>query len=465
MPELDPFILARLQFALNISFHILFPSLSIGLGWLLFFFRVKSSTTNNKAWDYAYFFWVKVFALTFALGVVSGITMSFQFGTNWPGFMEKAGNIAGPLLGYEVLTAFFLEASFLGIMLFGKERVSNRVHLTASFFVAFGTTLSAFWILALNSWMQTPSGYRIEDGVFYAENWLEIIFNPTFPYMFAHMMNASFITAAFFVAGISALRIRKGLDGPATRKILRTVLLVAAVLTPLQVLIGDMYGLHIGKSQPAKVAALEAVWETERGAALTLFGWPDEERRSTLMAVKVPKLASIILTHEIDGEVRGLNEFEGVHPPVAPVFFAFRVMVGIGMLMLLTAWWATFQNIRFQRNGKLTLRLLGLMTFSGWIATLAGWYVTEVGRQPYIIYGELLVKDIVAEHGATVVLSSLLAYASVYTILLGAYIATIRYMASKPAESLAMLPQWKERKESRDRRNRNKNSSKRTPNG
>lgn len=442
MTELDPLLLARIQFALNISFHILFPSLSIGLGWLLFFFRIKSTTSNDKAWDYAYFFWVKVFALTFALGVVSGITMSFQFGTNWPGFMEKAGNIAGPLLGYEVLTAFFLEASFLGIMLFGKERVSNRVHLIASFFVAFGTTLSAFWILALNSWMQTPTGYRIENGVFYANDWLEIIFNPTFPYMFLHMMNASFLTAAFFVAGISALRIRKGLDGPATRKVLSTVLVVAAILTPVQIFIGDVYGLHIGKSQPAKVAALEAVWETERGAALTLFGWPDEEQGTTHYAIKIPKLASIILTHEIDGEVRGLNEFENRHPPVAPVFFAFRIMVGIGVLMLLISWWAAFQNFRYKRNGNLTLSLVSLMTFSGWVATLAGWYVTEVGRQPFIIYGELLVKDIVADHGAPVVLTTLIAYASVYAVLLAAYIATIRYMASKPAQSLALLPQW-----------------------
>lgn len=442
MAELDPLLLSRLQFALNISFHILFPSLSIGLGWLLFYFRVRNTLSGDKAWAYAYHFWVKVFALTFALGVVSGIVMSFQFGTNWPGFMERAGNIAGPLLGYEVLTAFFLEASFLGIMLFGKNRVSNRVHLVASFFVAFGTTLSAFWILALNSWMQTPSGYRIENGQFFPESWFEIIFNPTFPYMFTHMMNASFLTAAFFVCGISALRIRNGLDGPATRKILRSVVCIAAVIAPLQILIGDFYGLHVSKTQPAKVAALEAVWETTKGANLTLFGWPDEKLKETRYSVEVPKLGSLILTHDLNGEVRGLNEFENAHPPVAPVFFAFRVMVGVGVLMILTAWLGVWQTRGKNKPGSWGLRLMSLMTFSGWIATLAGWYVTEVGRQPFIIYGQLRVADIVADHGQGPLLGSLLAYAIVYSMLLIAYISTIRYMASKPAASLAMQAQW-----------------------
>ncbi|MEM8499014.1 MAG: cytochrome ubiquinol oxidase subunit I [Pseudomonadota bacterium] len=442
MAELDPLLLSRLQFALNISFHILFPSLSIGLGWLLFYFRVRNTISGDQAWAYAYHFWVKVFALTFALGVVSGIVMSFQFGTNWPGFMERAGNIAGPLLGYEVLTAFFLEASFLGIMLFGKNRVSNRVHLVASFFVAFGTTLSAFWILALNSWMQTPTGYRIENGQFFPESWLEIIFNPTFPYMFTHMMNASFLTAAFFVCGISALRIRNGLDGPATRRILRSVVCIAAVLAPLQVLIGDFYGLHVSKTQPAKVAALEAVWETTRGANLTLFGWPDETLKETKYSVEVPKLGSLILTHDLNGEVRGLNEFENAHPPVAPVFFAFRVMVGIGALMIITAWLGVWQTRSGREPSAWGLRFMSWMTFSGWIATLAGWYVTEIGRQPFIIYGQLRVADIVADHGQGTLLGSLLAYAVVYSVLLIAYIGTIRFMASKPAASLAMQARW-----------------------
>ena len=232
--EFDAVLLARIQFAANISFHILFPTITIGLAWVLFYFRVRFTLSGDEAWEYAYNFWVKVFALTFALGVVSGITMSFQFGTNWPGFMERAGNIAGPLLGYEVLTAFFLEASFLGIMLFGKQRVSNRTHLVATFLVAFGTSLSAFWILALNSWMQTPQGYSLQDGQFFAESWMQIIFNPSFPYRMVHMLLASLLTSAFLIAGVSAWRVRRGVDGPATWRVLRTGVWLAAAAIPLQ---------------------------------------------------------------------------------------------------------------------------------------------------------------------------------------------------------------------------------------
>ncbi|MDA8620523.1 cytochrome ubiquinol oxidase subunit I, partial [Luminiphilus sp.] len=261
--ELDPFVLSRIQFAANITFHILFPTITIGLGWFLLFFRVRYTQTGNMHWEHAYNFWVKVYALTFALGVVSGITMSFQFGTNWPGFMERTGNIAGPLLGYEVLTAFFLEASFLGIMLFGKQRVSNRTHLISTFLVAFGTSLSAFWILALNSWMHTPAGYEIRDGQFFAESWSAIIFNPSFPYRFAHMMLASLLTSAFLVAGVCAYRIRKGVDGPATKLVLRTGIYTAALVIPLQILAGDLHGLNTLEHQPAKVAAMEGIWETQ----------------------------------------------------------------------------------------------------------------------------------------------------------------------------------------------------------
>ena len=290
--ELDPFMLARMQFAANISFHILFPTITIGLCWVLLYFRVRFTLSGDKAWEYAYFFWVKIFALSFALGVVSGITMSFQFGTNWPGFMERAGNIAGPLLGYEVLTAFFLEASFLGIMLFGKDRVSNRVHLIACGLVALGTSFSAFWILSLNSWMQTPTGYRLEDGVFFVDSWWDVIFNPSFPYRFAHMFNASLLTAAFLIMGVSAWRAIRQVDGPATWQVMRTGALMAAVLAPLQIWIGDLHGLNTLEHQPAKIAAMEGVWETEKGAPLTLFGFPDEEEKTTHFAIKVPQFAA-----------------------------------------------------------------------------------------------------------------------------------------------------------------------------
>ncbi|EKF73515.1 cytochrome bd-1 oxidase subunit I [Alcanivorax hongdengensis A-11-3] len=451
--EFDPFLLARLQFAANISFHILFPTITIGLCWVLLYFRVRFTLSGDKAWEYAYFFWVKIFALSFALGVVSGITMSFQFGTNWPGFMERAGNIAGPLLGYEVLTAFFLEASFLGIMLFGKDRVSNRVHLMACSLVALGTTASAFWILSLNSWMQTPAGYRLEDGVFFVDNWLAVIFNPSFPYRFAHMLNASLLTAAFLIMGVSAWRAIKQVDGPATWKVMRTGALMAAVLAPLQVLIGDMHGLNTLKYQPEKIAAVEGVWHTEKGAPLTLFGFPDEEQQTTHMAIKVPKMASLILTHEWDGELKGLNEFQGRHPPVAPVFWSFRIMVAVGMLMVLMGWWASWRLLRTRieryENHRWLLRAMSAMTFAGWVAVLSGWYVTEIGRQPWVVHGLLSSAEVVADHSSATLTGTLFGYVLLYVFLLVSYIGALRYLATKPARSLSLMPQHRAMQQAR----------------
>jgi cytochrome d ubiquinol oxidase subunit I len=435
--ELDPFVLARIQFAANISFHILFPTITVGLAWVLLFFRVRYTLSGDRDWENAYFFWVRVFALTFALGVVSGITMSFQFGTNWPGFMERAGNIAGPLLGYEVLTAFFLEASFLGIMLFGKRRVSNRVHLLATFLVAFGTSLSAFWILALNSWMQTPAGYSIVDGQFMPESWKEIIFNPSFPYRFAHMMLACFLTCAFLIAGISAWRARRGVEGPGTRKVMKTGVLLAAALIPVQIFVGDLHGLNTLEHQPAKIAAMEAIWETERGAPFTLFALPDEESRTNRLAIAVPFAASLVLTHELHGELRGLDEFGGEHPPVAPVFFSFRVMLATGAAMLAVSWWGAWTYWRRREPGAGLLRALSFMTFSGWVATLAGWYVSEIGRQPWIVYGLLNTADAVATHASATLSGTLFGYVALYLFLLVSYVQALRYLASKPARSLS----------------------------
>ena len=440
--DLDPFILSRIQFAANISFHILFPTISLGLAWVLVFFRVKFTLGGDKAWEYAYYFWVKIFALTFAIGVVTGITMSFQFGTNWPGFMERVGNIAGPLLGYEVLTAFFLEASFLGIMLFGKGRVSNRVHLLATTIVAIGTTLSAFWILSLNSWMQTPAGYRIEDGVMFVNDWSDVIFNASFPYRFSHMFLGSLLTTAFFVSGVSAYRILKKVDGPATNKVLKAAVLMAAVVAPIQIFVGDLHGLNTLEHQPAKIAAVEAVWHTEKGAPLVLFGIPDEETRETKYAIEIPKLASLILTHELEGEIKGLNEFEGKHPPVAAVFWSFRVMVSVGMLMLLVSWSIAYKLLRKQKLGTTTLWVLSLMTFSGWVAVLAGWYVTEIGRQPWIVYGLLMSKDVVADHAGGKVLATLIGYLVMYAFLLVSYISALRFLSGKPAQSLVLLHEY-----------------------
>jgi len=439
--DFDPFILSRIQFAANISFHILFPAITIGLGWILVYFRTRFTLSGDEDWEYAYYFWVKVFALTFALGVVSGVTMSFQFGTNWPGFMEKAGNIAGPLLGYEVLTAFFLEASFLSIMLFGKARVSNTLHLVSAALVAIGTTLSAFWILSLNSWMQTPDGYWIENGVLMVESWWDIIFNPSFPYRLAHMLVASLLTAAFLIAGVSAWRVRQNVDGPATWKVIRTGVFLAAVFAPLQAILGDLHGLNTLEHQPAKIAAMEGIWETQKGAPLTLFGFPDEANRTTHFAIEIPKAASLILTHELDGEVKGLDEFDGVHPPVAMVFWSFRIMVGIGLLMILVAWMCAYSLLKQRTCGPFALRALSWMTFSGWIAVLAGWYVTEIGRQPWVVSGVIKSVDVVADHPAGMLFTTLTAYLLLYVFLLASYIATLRYLSSKPARSLIAMQQ------------------------
>ena len=437
MLELDATELARIQFALNMSFHILFPAVSIGLAWALLFFRVQYTRGRSEAWEYAYFFWVKVFALTFALGVVSGVTMSFQFGTNWPGFVERAGSITGPLLGYEVLTAFFIEATFLSVMLFGKNRVSNRVHLLSAALVAVGTTLSAFWILSLNSWMQTPQGHEIVDGKFYPVDWLVIIFNPSFPYRLAHMLVASLLTTAFLLAGTSASRMLRNVHGPGTQRVLRTGVLLAAVLTPVQILLGDLHGLNTLEHQPAKIAAIEGLWRTQAGAPLTLLGIPDEQEGRTRFAVEIPRAASLILTHSADGVVQGLEEFSK-HPPVAPVFWSFRVMVGIGVAMLVVSWWCAGYVLRGLALPRLALRALAWMTFAGWVAVLAGWYVTEIGRQPWIVYGELAVADVVADHSQGIMRGTLLAYALLYAALLAAYVATLRHLSAKPAASLQM---------------------------
>lgn len=431
---MDVLVLSRLQFALNISFHILFPTITMALAWFLFYFKLRSNISGHPVWMRIYRFWVRIFALTFALGVVSGVTMSFQFGTNWPGFMEKVGNVAGPLLGYEVLTAFFLEATFLGIMLFGSRKVPNWLHTISTFIVAFGTTTSAFWILSLNSWMHTPQGYEIIEGVVYAKDWSEIIFNPSFPYRFVHMLLASGLTASFVIAGLSAYRMYKGDQKMAPRLTLKAGLYTAAVLIPLQIFAGDMHGLNTLEHQPQKVAAMEGVWETEQGAPLLLFALPDEEKRENHFEIGIPYGASFILTHKADGEIKGLNEFPNEHPPVAPIFFSFRVMVGMGLLMLAVSW---LGSSYLWRKGALPrwlqLTTIG-MTFSGWVATLAGWYVTEIGRQPYIVSGVLRTEDAVTTLPAGNVAFSFTLYALFYGVLLFSYIATLALMCRRSVE-------------------------------
>ncbi|QPG05986.1 cytochrome ubiquinol oxidase subunit I [Salinimonas marina] len=431
---MDALILSRLQFALNISFHILFPTITIALGWFLFYFKIRADISGHPVWMRIYRFWVRVFALTFALGVVSGVTMSFQFGTNWPGYMEKAGNIAGPLLGYEVLTAFFLEATFLGIMLFGIRRVPGWLHTLSTLVVAIGTTISAFWIISLNSWMHTPQGHEMIDGVLYAKDWSAIIFNPSFPYRLAHMLLASGLTASFLIAGLSAYRIFKGDNKIAPKIALKTATYTAAVLIPIQIFAGDLHGLNTLEYQPQKVAAMEGVWETDTQVPLLLFAIPDEAARTNHFEIGIPRLASLILTHSAEGEIQGLNEFKGEHPPVKPVFYAFRVMVGMGVLMLLCAWLGSYYLYR--RNhlpGWLTRIFMG-MSFSGWVATLAGWYVTEVGRQPYLISDVMKTSEAVTTLPAGNVWFSFLMYAVVYAVLLVAYMGTLTLMCRRSIE-------------------------------
>jgi cytochrome bd ubiquinol oxidase subunit I len=432
--DIDPVTLARIQFAANISFHILFPSITIALGWALLWFKLRYRRTGDAAWLEVYRLWVKVFAVSFAMGVVSGVTMSFQFGTNWPGFMERVGNIAGPLLAYEVLTAFFLEATFLAIMLFGIGRVSDRMHTLATLLVAVGTTLSAFWILVLNSWMHTPAGFEMRDGVAHATDWAAIVFNPSMPYRLVHMLLASGLTVAFLIAGLSAYRWLRGDRGHDVRLALRFGCTLGAILIPLQVLAGDLHGLNTVKHQPAKVAAMEGLWETTRRAPLLLFAIPDEERRENRLELAIPAGASLILTHELDGEVRGLNDFEGKHPPVAPVFWSFRVMVGTGIAMLVASWIAVWQ---WRRRGELArplLRVLTVMTFSGWVATLAGWYVTEIGRQPWLVNGVLLTRDAASTVPAPLIGISLSMYLVLYLLLLSAYVSVLFYLARKAGD-------------------------------
>jgi cytochrome d ubiquinol oxidase subunit I len=354
--------------------------------------------------------------------------------------MEKVGNIAGPLLAYEIMTAFFLEAVFLGIMLFGFRRVPNWVHTGATFLVAFGTLMSTFWIIVLNSWMHTPQGFEMRDGVAHATDWFAIIFNPSMPYRFAHMVMASFLTVSFLIAGVSAFRWLIGGRTEGVRVALKTAVFGAALLMPVQIFLGDMHGLNTKEFQPAKVAAMEGHWETGGNVPLILFALPDQEARENRFEIGIPNLASFILTHEWDGVVKGLNDFVAedgtvLHPRVAPVFWSFRMMIGTGMAMLLLSWVASFMMLRRKRGVEglpkpLLYALVG-MSFSGWIATLAGWYTTEIGRQPWLVQGVMTTAEAVADVPAPMVLSTLIAYLVVYGLLLSAYIYVIFYLARK----------------------------------
>jgi cytochrome bd ubiquinol oxidase subunit I len=390
--HLDPVLLARIQFAFTVAYHITFPAFTIGLASWLAVVEWRWLATGDPLYAQIYRMWVKIFAVTFGMGVVSGVVLSYQFGTNWSVFADKVGNVLGPLLGFEVLTAFFLEASFLGIMLFGWNRVSRRMHFAATIIVAVGTLLSAFWILAANSWMQTPAGFRIgADGLLYPTNWIQVIFNPSFPYRFVHMVTAAYLTTAFVVGGIGGYYLWRGLHLKHARIMLGMAMIMAVFVAPLQLFFGDQHGLNTFKYQPEKVAAMEGIWNTERGAAMRLFAWPDQQEQRNTFEITIPNLSSLILTHSLNGEVRGLKNWPMKdQPPVAPVFFAFRIMVGLGMLMIatgLTALVLYFKKRLFETRWFHLWCMI--MTPAGFVAVVAGWLVTEIGRQPYVVYDVL----------------------------------------------------------------------------
>lgn len=437
--SLDPVLLARIQFAFTISFHIIFPAFTIGLASWLAVLEWRWLRTGNPVYKSVYKFWVKIFAITFGMGVVSGVVMSYQFGTNWSVFSDRTGNVMGPLLGYEVLTAFFLEASFLGIMLFGWDRVSPRMHFIATLAVAVGTLISAFWILAANSWMQTPAGYEIGDeGILFPTSWIEVIFNPSFPYRFAHMSVAAFLTTAFTVGGIGAWYLWRGRHEPQARIMLGMAMIMAFFVAPLQLVIGDLHGLNTLEHQPVKVAAMEGLWETQSGAPFTVIGFPDQDAEMNHAAIEIPKLTSLILTHDPDGTVQGLKDWPAdERPPVAIVFWAFRIMVGIGTLMIITG---LIGAVLFLRKSLFTCRPFhiwcALLTPCGFVALLSGWFVTEVGRQPWTVYGVIRTAESASPVLGPYVGMSLLAFIVVYLTLFGAatyYI--LRLIAKGPQDA------------------------------
>jgi cytochrome d ubiquinol oxidase subunit I len=440
--DLDATLLARIQFAFTVSFHIIFPSLSIGLAAFIATLLVRWRFTGEDRFHRLARFWTKIFAVSFAMGVVSGIVLSYEFGTNWSGFSRIVGNVTGPLLGYEVLTAFFLEASFLGIMLFGWNRVSPNLHVASAVLVAIGTSISAFWILAANSWMHTPAGHAMENGVAIPVSWLEIIFNPSFPYRFSHMFTAAFLTTSIVVAAVGARYLVAGRFVDEAKTMLRMGVGMVAVLAPLQLFIGDAHGLNTAKHQPAKVAAMEAHWDGSKPADLILFAWPDEKAETNHFEIAIPNLASFIITHQMDGLFKGLKDFAPHdRPPVKPVFFAFRVMVGLGMLMiaggLLGAflWW----------RGKLfdTRWYLTAVSYSwpaGFVAILAGWWVTETGRQPWLVHGILRTADAASPVSGGAVLTTLILFIAVYSVVFSMGIYYINRLIEKGPAGAAVKP-------------------------
>lgn len=447
MEWFDALNLSRLQFAFTVALHIIFPAFTIGLASYLFVLNGLHYFTRKAVYLDLFNYWKKIFALSFGMGVVSGLVMTYQFGTNWSVFADKVGPILGPIMGYEVLTAFFLEAGFLGVMLFGRQKVGERLHLFATAMVAFGTFASAFWILAINSWMQTPDGYAInEAGQFIPVDWLKVIFNPSFPHRFAHMVLAAYLTTAFVVGGVGAYHLLKHRAGKAcgsmnleaVKKMFSMAMWMAAIVTPIQIFAGDSQGLNTLQYQPMKIAVIEGHFESEKPAGLVLFGIPNEEEAKMEYKVEIPLLGSIILRHSLTGGLKGLDAFPRADwPPMAPPFYAFRVMVGIGFLMLAVGLWSLY----LRRKGKLydtplMLKAALLMSPAGFVAVICGWIVTEVGRQPYTVYGLLRTADSHSPITTSMVATSLVAFVLVYfTLFTAGLVYILRQMRQPPVAS------------------------------
>ncbi len=389
--ELDPLLLSRIQFAFVISFHAIFPVFTIGLAAYIAVLEGLLLRTGNPAWERLSKFWTKVFAVVFGMGVVSGIVMAFQFGTNWSNFAYASANFLGPVLSYEVVTAFFLEATFLGVLLFGRDKVPQGVHLFAAIMVAVGTLISSFWILAANSWMQTPAGVELQDGLFHMTSWGEAIFNSSFPYRFSHMVVASFLTGSFVVAGVSAWYLLRGREVELNKRALSMCLWLILFIAPLQLVIGDLHGLNTLEEQPTKLAAMEGHWESKAGAPLILFAIPDSADETNHLEIGIPKLGSLILKHDIDGVVPGLKDVPAdERPPVGITFWSFRIMVAIGLLMIAVALWGAWLRFRGELYDKAIFkRVLVAMIPAPFVAVLAGWFVTETGRAPWLVYGQM----------------------------------------------------------------------------
>jgi cytochrome d ubiquinol oxidase subunit I len=435
-------LLARVQFAFTVAFHFIFPAFSIGLASYLAVLEGLWLKTGKQVYFTLFRYWLKIFAIAFAMGVVSGIVMSYQFGTNWSVFSDKAGPVIGPLMAYEVLTAFFLEAGFLGVMLFGLERVGRKLHFLATCMVAAGTALSAFWILSVNSWMHTPTGWAMNAaGQFVpAGSWLDIIFNPSFPYRLVHTVIAAYLTTALVVGGAGAWHLLKGRDTPAVRKMFSMAMWMAALVAPVQIFVGDLHGLNTLEHQPAKVMAMEGHFESYAdGAPLILLGMPDSEAEKTRVLLEIPKLSSLILKHDANAPLEGLKTIPRENrPPAEIVFWSFRVMVGLGLLMLLLGLWSLLARLTKRLyDWRLLHRFALLMGPAGFVAVIAGWITTEVGRQPWVIYGLLRTKDAVSPIAAPGVTGSLIAFVIVYFAVFSAgawYILKLMAHAPHPGE-------------------------------